>query len=185
MATLLYFEGISLLFSGMSGSIGPPKTSRHCKSIRTAALLTDYLYTMMKHFYPGRRSLFQFDSAPIHRAWDVNDVNHMPQPSESRDLNKQLLYGGFLSDVLNRAFHHLNQNPKWGKIFWRNDAHCFHSTLPETCRINAMVQWSCSGTLFALIWYLAKPVIVLWLLIDYEYVVMCVRVCVFIVAKIM
>ncbi len=61
-------------------------------------VLSDHLYSVMKHFYPDEIGLFQDDNAPIHRArgvtewFDVyeNDVNNLLWPLQSPDLNQYI-----------------------------------------------------------------------------------------------
>ena len=59
------------------------------------AILSDHLQPMVNHSYPDGSGLFQDDNAAIHQArvvteWfdeHANDLNPMPWPSQSPDLN--------------------------------------------------------------------------------------------------
>ncbi len=62
------------------------------------------------------------------------------------DLNPVNTYGRFWTDVLDCTVHHHHQNTKCVNIFWKNGVHPSRR-VPETCRINAKVHWSCPKTL--------------------------------------
>lgn len=67
--------------------------------INSAVLLTDHLYSVIKHHYPHWRGLHQNTPAPIHRTQglgecfdEYNNNVHLPHPSQSLDLNAALMF---------------------------------------------------------------------------------------------
>lgn len=145
------------------GSICPHGVSHHYKSILqlfwlitfilwwNISILVGVVSSRMTPLPPTRFEM-KMKRCKSH-ATAFGDSRIQPERTSTRDIG---------------AFHQYNQNTNWRKIFWKNNVQC-SSTLPETCRINAKVHWSCSGTLlthfkllFPLIWYLSNPVIVSW-----------------------
>lgn len=87
-------------------------------STQQEVLLTDDLYRMMKRFYPIGSGCKLFTMAFTLLTSQSNRTTE------------------------GRVLQHHHHNSKWRKIFWMNGVH-HSSTDPESCRIDAKLQWSC------------------------------------------
>lgn len=111
-------------------------------------LPTDHLYPMINHFYPNGRGLFQDDPLPHpHLTIGLNGLRRMKMRSVIRDglhtphISIQLNYRVTRQTVFSNT---IIVTPTEGRSFGRIER-IFHraSTDPESCRIDAKVQWSC------------------------------------------
>ena len=67
-------------------------------------ILSDHLHPRMQHFFPARRSVFQDDNSPVHRAHVVtvsfeehkDEFMHLSQPSKLLELNLIVNCGDYL-----------------------------------------------------------------------------------------
>lgn len=90
------------------------------KEVSWKVLLSDYLYPVMKHFYPEGSGLFQDDSTPI----PLNEGSLNGGLTEITHIIYYVLHNNqvvALSWVWNLGvLHHHHQNTKWWNTFWKN-----------------------------------------------------------------
>lgn len=116
--------------------------------LRDETLLTDHLYSLMKHVYPHGCGIFQEDSAPIHRAqglaeWFDEEKNkwesYFMALTVTRSQNEHLW------EILKRGTRqhstHHHKKHQMRAYLWKE-----WCSFPKNCRIYAKVYLFCLGS---------------------------------------
>ncbi len=138
--------GILLAWFGSTCPLDRRATSNQCRVV-----LGDYLYLVMKHFYPdqdrwewslpGWQCLHPQGTRGHWMVWWVWKWCESYAMAFTVTKSQPNWTPRFWTDVLDSTLHHHHQNTKWGNVFWMNAVH----PSSRDWRINAKAHWCCSG----------------------------------------